>query len=186
MATRSAVGRTLAASAPAASTPAASASALEALAREAMAAVLDEAQMQDWAERLADALPAGAVLALHGELGAGKTTLVRALCARRGVLEPGDVTSPTFAILHEYPGKRGVVLHADLYRLRSEGELDQLGWDELIAGADLVCVEWPERAADRLPSDRFELVLAHVPERPNVRSVELRLPQAATVAGTPE
>ncbi len=71
------------------------------------------------------------------------------------------VTSPTFALIQEYAAPRGTVVHADLYRLRSRAELDALGWDEILATADVMLIEWPERAAGTLPSDTIALELRH-------------------------
>jgi len=100
------------------------------------------------------------VVTIAGDLGAGKTTLVKAICAGYGVRE--SVTSPTFALVHEYESSRSPVLHLDLYRLEDERELDGLGWDELITTHALVLVEWPERAAGRLPPAHVPLTLEHV------------------------
>ncbi len=119
-------------------------------------------------------LPEGTVLALHGELGAGKTTLVRAICEGLGVYDLGEVTSPTFALLHEYDSARGLVLHADLYRLRSPGELEQLGWHELLHRAAAVMVEWPERGGEMIPPDAVPLQLAHLPGSHDVRRMCIR------------
>lgn len=104
----------------------------------------------------------GTVLALHGELGAGKTTLVRAICEGLGVFDLGAVTSPTFALLHEYESARGLVVHADLYRLRLPEELEQLGWDELVKRAAATLVEWPEQGGDYLPARTVHVWLEHV------------------------
>jgi tRNA threonylcarbamoyl adenosine modification protein YjeE len=122
------------------------------------------------AEAFAARLPLGTVVALHGELGAGKTTFVRACASALGVAE-AEVTSPTFAIVHEYAAPDGPVLHADLYRLRHADELDALGWDDLLAGARAAFVEWPERAGDRLPVATWHVVMSHVPQQPAVRTV---------------
>ena len=102
-------------------------------------------------------LRAGDLVLLYGELGAGKTTLVRGMA--RAVGYRGRVSSPTFALAHRYRGKRLTLHHLDLYRLK-EGQTDELGLDELLndpRGA--VVVEWPQAA--RWPKRRIEVRLAH-------------------------
>lgn len=103
-----------------------------------------------WGEAIGRELRAPMVLALTGDLGAGKTTLAQAICRGYGVVEP--VTSPTFALAHEYASPRGPVLHLDLYRLEDDRALDSIGLDELLTRDALVIVEWPDRAAGRLPA----------------------------------
>lgn len=84
------------------------------------------------------------LLLLSGELGAGKTTFVRYLAASLGI-ERGWVNSPSFTLVQQYPaGKRGIgIAHVDLYRLPPGSELESLGLEEILAGDDLVVVEWP-------------------------------------------
>ncbi|MBI3789829.1 MAG: tRNA (adenosine(37)-N6)-threonylcarbamoyltransferase complex ATPase subunit type 1 TsaE, partial [Gemmatimonadetes bacterium] len=100
-----------------------------------------------------------------------KTTLAQAICAGYGVRE--SVTSPTFALVHEYQAPRGPVLHLDLYRLEDERALESIGLDELLARPALVLVEWPERAPGRLPSSarRLELGAGKDPAHRTVREV---------------
>ena len=110
-------------------------------------------------EELAAGLRPGDVVLLSGDLGAGKTELTKGIAAGLGVA--GLVQSPTFALVDEHPAPRlgatGRLIHLDLYRL-DPGELDGIGWDELMASeGDVVVVEWAERAAGRLP-DRYLLV----------------------------
>jgi tRNA threonylcarbamoyladenosine biosynthesis protein TsaE len=93
--------------------------------------------------------PARAVLHLHGDLGAGKSTLARALLRALGVV--GTIRSPTYTLVERYPVPGGEAAHLDLYRLADAGELDFLGLDELQAAAGLWLVEWPERGAGQLP-----------------------------------
>jgi tRNA threonylcarbamoyladenosine biosynthesis protein TsaE len=88
-------------------------------------------------------LEPGAVLMLSGELGAGKTAFVRGLAQGLG-LDPGDVTSPTFTLVHEYRGGRLPLIHVDLYRL-DRAELDEIGLDEELARSGVIAIEWPER-----------------------------------------
>ncbi len=137
---------------------------------------LTEPELVAWGRAFGRALPSGAVIALHGDLGAGKTTLVRALCEGLDVHEA--VTSPTFAVLHEYAAAGGTVVHADLYRLRRPSELEQLGWDELLARARAVLVEWPDQGGEHIPAAAMHLHLAHVPGDPERRLLRL-LPRIA-------
>ncbi len=93
--------------------------------------------------RIAETLRAGDVLLISGELGAGKTALVRGLARGLGI-DPAHVSSPTFALIHEYSGGRLVLHHADLYRL-SAGGADDLGLEEAGARDGVLAIEWPER-----------------------------------------
>ena len=113
-------------------------------------------------------LTAPALVTLHGELGAGKTTLTQSICRGLGVTDP--VTSPTFALVHEYAAPDARVVHCDLYRLESPREVPALGLDELLAGGDVVMlVEWPERAAMLLGEPTLAITLEHVPGDAAVR-----------------
>lgn len=130
---------------------------------------LTEEELTAWGEQLGRVAQAPLIITLAGDLGAGKTTLVRAICKGYGVTE--DVTSPTFALIHEYQGGRTPVYHLDLYRLRDPSELVQLGWDELMARRALIVIEWPERAGDFLPADHVPITLAHLPGDPDRRAL---------------
>ncbi|HEY0776637.1 MAG TPA: tRNA (adenosine(37)-N6)-threonylcarbamoyltransferase complex ATPase subunit type 1 TsaE [Gemmatirosa sp.] len=136
-----------------------------AAARSRIALTRDE--LVAWGEAFGRVAVAPLLVALGGELGAGKTTLVQAICRGYGVTEP--VTSPTYALVHEYDAPRGRVWHADLYRLRGPDELDALGWDELVASDALGLIEWPGRAGARLPSGTVPIDLEHVPGDPDRR-----------------
>ena len=102
----------------------------------------NEADTESLGARLAAALPAGgAVIALYGELGAGKTAFVRGLA--RGLGVDAAVTSPTFTIVNEYPGDREL-FHFDMYRLGSADELFDIGWEDYLAREGVCAVEWSE------------------------------------------
>lgn len=107
--------------------------------------------------RLAQALRVGDTVLLFGDLGAGKTTLARGVIA--ALTGETDAPSPTFTLVQSYEAEGGfLLLHADLYRLEDEGELDELGLDEALDhGAALV--EWPDRAPSWRPGDRLEIRL---------------------------
>ena len=103
------------------------------------------------------ARPVGAVVALNGPLGAGKTRFVRELAAALGV-NPDEVASPTFVLLHEYAGVRPI-FHCDAYRLRSVRELWELGVEEMFDSAAIVLIEWADRVAEALPADYREVCI---------------------------
>lgn len=123
-------------------------------------ALVDEPQLGEWGRAFALSLPRPAVVALSGDLGTGKTTLVRAMCEALGVR--GSVTSPTFALVHRYDGTDVAVYHVDAYRLRSPAEARDLGFDDMLAeGAPIVLVEWPERLGSHAPAFTHRVHLAY-------------------------
>lgn len=130
-------------------------------------AALTRAELTAWGEHFGRTAAAPLVVAIRGELGAGKTTLVQAICRGAGVTQ--EVTSPTFALVHEYAAPKWPVYHLDLYRLDRPEELTNIGWDEIVAAPALVLVEWPERAGRRLPPDVRAIALAYDPADPERR-----------------
>lgn len=131
------------------------------------ALAMTESELRDWGRRFGRSAHAPLVVTLTGELGAGKTTLSQAICAGYGVTEP--VTSPTFALVNEYSAPRSTVHHLDLYRLDRADQLEALGFDEIVGGAGLVLIEWPERAEGRVPGGHVTLSLQHLPGDPERR-----------------
>ena len=119
--------------------------------------------------RLAAELPPGVVL-LIGNLGAGKTTLAKGIAYGLGAALPGDVSSPTFTLIHEYG--HGLVYHVGLYRLEEARELEGLGLDDIIDSGALVLIEWGERFPRLLPQQRTEIHLRALPD--DTREIELR------------
>ncbi len=100
-------------------------------------------------------LKAGNVIALVGNLGAGKTVIAKGLCDGLGVKED-YITSPTYTIINQYDG-RMPVYHIDLYRLNDSKELYNLGWDEYIYGNGTCIIEWADKAAEMLPEEYLML-----------------------------
>lgn len=100
-----------------------------------------------------DSLGPGSVVFLEGEMGAGKTTLVREICLHWGIV---DVASPTYAFHSRSLGPNRIIDHWDLYRIRSEEDLDSTGfWDQVPASDGICFIEWPERAPGFLPPGPF-------------------------------
>lgn len=126
-----------------------------------------EWELVKWGEQFGRLTKPPLVVTIAGELGAGKTTLARAIC--RGYAVTDDVTSPTFALVHRYSAPRSAVFHLDLYRLANAAELTNLGWDELVTEQALILIEWPERAADRMPHNHVAISLQHLPGDPTRR-----------------
>jgi tRNA threonylcarbamoyladenosine biosynthesis protein TsaE len=129
-----------------------------------------EADTRAIAARFASSLSPGAVVLLSGDLGAGKTAFVRGL-AEGLLLNPDEVTSPTFTLVHEYRGGRLPLIHVDLYRL-DRADLDEIGLDQDLAAAGVIAIEWPERlsrapagavtiAITDLGSDRREVAVSY-------------------------
>lgn len=126
---------------------------------------LSQPELEAEGESLGRALPAGALVAFEGDLGAGKTTFIKAIA--RGLGVAGPASSPTYALVHRYRGARGPVFHLDCFRLRSPEEAADLDWEGLLREGDAILVEWPEQAGAWLPapSRRFRLHHLADPER---------------------
>jgi tRNA threonylcarbamoyladenosine biosynthesis protein TsaE len=118
----------------------------------------DARATEEFAQAIARSMPERAVIFLHGQLGAGKTTLARALLRELGV--SGPIKSPTYALVERYPLTRGEAAHLDLYRIAETGELDFLGLDELAAHARLWLVEWAEKGGSALPPADLSIQLS--------------------------
>ena len=104
--------------------------------------------------------PGGCVVALHGDLGAGKTVFVKGVAEGLGVGADAHVVSPTFTIARSYPAAAGVTLHhLDAYRLGGGEELEDIGFEDMRGPGCFTCVEWAERVEDALPEDRIDVWL---------------------------
>lgn len=132
------------------------------------ALLTDPDATRELGERLGNAAQSGQVIALVGDLGSGKTTTAQGIVGSLGYQE--EVTSPTFSLVQEYRGGRLDVFHFDFYRVESDHELLDLGWDDYLDQDGLVIVEWPTLFPHLLSADAIWLQLSH---RENGRYAEI-------------
>ncbi len=118
----------------------------------------------------AASLIGGEVLALTGDLGAGKTHFVKGLAA--GLGHAGEVTSPTFTLIHEYSGGRLPLCHFDFYRLESEREVLDIGLDDYLDSRNVLAIEWAEKFSALLPSGTRHVTFRHTADDAREISVE--------------
>jgi tRNA threonylcarbamoyladenosine biosynthesis protein TsaE len=111
------------------------------------------------------------MILLRGDLGAGKTTLVKGIAEGFGAALADDVTSPTFTLVHEYRGPRAALYHIDLYRVDTERELETLGLDDLIEPTSILLIEWGEKFPRFVRERNVEIVLERVDE--NERQIQV-------------
>jgi len=116
-------------------------------------------ETESFGQAIGCAFMGGEVLALIGELGAGKTTLVRGIAAGLGV-PPASVSSPTFVLIHEYRGRLPLI-HVDLYRLHTNAEAESIGLSDCFTGQSITAIEWADRFPALLPEDRLAVRLTH-------------------------
>jgi len=121
-------------------------------------------------ERFAETLRPGAVVALYGDLGAGKTAFVRGMA--RGLGIPARVSSPTFTIVNEYPGKTPL-FHFDMYRLGGADELFEIGWEDYLDRGGVCAVEWSENVEEAFPPDTIRVTLEKTDEETRVIDIEI-------------
>lgn len=105
-------------------------------------------------------LEAGDIVALIGDLGTGKTCITSGIARGLGVSEAYFITSPTFTLINEYPG-RIPLYHLDMYRLSGPADLDDMGVEEYVYGNGVMVIEWAEKMEDRLPGDAVRIFLEH-------------------------
>ena len=127
----------------------------------------------DLARAIAASLSPGAVVALQGDLGAGKTHFVKGLADGLGY-EPHEVRSPTFTIVQVHEGEAMPLYHFDAYRVGSPEEFVDLGFEEYVYGEGVTVVEWPERVEELLPEETIWLTITHV--SPSERRIECGRP----------
>ena len=120
-------------------------------------------------ERFGAAVPDGAVVAMYGELGSGKTAFVRGMARGMGI--DCRVSSPTFTIVNEYLGERELI-HFDMYRLASADELWDIGWEDYLARGAVCAVEWSENVEDAL-RDAIHITIEKDPLEPDTRRITI-------------
>jgi tRNA threonylcarbamoyladenosine biosynthesis protein TsaE len=137
-----------------------------------MKMVLKEEELMEYGVRLGTGLAPGAVIALTGGFGAGKTTLAKGIAKGLGVSD--EITSPTFTIIQEYTTGRLPLYHFDVYRLGEEEDacesLTELGYEEYFFGGGVTIVEWADLVRDLLPKDATRIALSYGSE-PDTREV---------------
>ena len=124
-------------------------------------------ETEELGARLGRQLRPGAVIAFYGDLGAGKTAFTRGLARGLGIVDP--ITSPTYTIVNEYPGKIPL-FHFDMYRLTSSEDLFDIGWEDYLTRGGVIAVEWSERVEDAL-EDALKIDIRRDPERDNGRRI---------------
>ena len=115
-------------------------------------------------------LPDGSVIALYGDLGAGKTAFVRGMARGMGIA--ARVNSPTFTIVNEYLGGRLPLFHFDLYRLSSGDELFDIGWEDYLRRGGVCAVEWTENVEDAV-EPTYTVTIRHIPDEPDTRAISI-------------
>tara|TARA_B100001769_G_C21727104_1_gene399666 strand:+ start:160 stop:597 length:438 start_codon:yes stop_codon:yes gene_type:complete len=133
--------------------------------------ILSKSPSETWdaAALFAKELPAGSVIALHGQLGAGKTCFIQGMALALGVNEP--ISSPTYTLIDEYQGKQKLV-HMDLYRLSSSVEAIGIGLEEYLTRDNIIAIEWAERAQELLPDNLIHVDIK-VGSDPNTRIINI-------------
>jgi tRNA threonylcarbamoyladenosine biosynthesis protein TsaE len=122
---------------------------------------------------LGEALTAGDIVALTGELGAGKTCFTQGIARGLGVPEVYQITSPTFTLVNEYPGRLNLI-HLDVYRLSSSRDLQDLGYEEFFFGKGVTVIEWAEKIQDIIPEKSLSVTMAYLDQ--NQRSIDMKGP----------
>jgi tRNA threonylcarbamoyladenosine biosynthesis protein TsaE len=120
---------------------------------------------------LGEALKGGDCVALTGELGTGKTCFTQGIANGLGVPDCYAVTSPTFTLLNEYPGKDTTLYHLDVYRLTGSGDLAEIGYEEYLHGGGVMVIEWAETIMDQIPAGALFVKFSYLKE--NTRKIEL-------------
>lgn len=134
--------------------------------------VKDLSELSAAASKILDLTDGKRVYLLYGEMGVGKTTLIKELCKQLGVVE--NVSSPTFSIVNEYHSADHRIYHFDFYRLKDEEEAYDLGYEEYFYSGAFCFVEWPDKIADLLPEGAVKLCIGSIDSQE--RLIEIHLP----------
>lgn len=124
------------------------------------------------AQKLADEITGGDVIALYGDLGAGKTVFARSLIRALTNNHTLEVPSPTFTLVQSYESSKGEIFHFDLYRTEDPEDVYALGWEEALAEG-IVIIEWPERLGTLKPAKSLDIRLSGVDNKPQQRKIEI-------------
>ena len=130
-----------------------------------------ETETERLGEELAQRLTAGAVIAMYGDLGAGKTAFVRGLARGLGIRQP--VSSPTFTIVNEYLGGRLPLFHFDMYRLSDEDELYNIGWDDYLERGGVCVAEWSENVEGAFDGGAWRVKILRLSDTERKITVEI-------------
>lgn len=125
--------------------------------------------LPDAAKKILELAGSNRVFLFYGEMGAGKTTLIKALCNELNVED--TVSSPTFSIVNEYSGSNKIIYHFDFYRIKNETEAFDLGYEDYLFSEAYCFIEWPEKISNLLPSKFVELKLLQTSENERVIKV---------------
>lgn len=126
----------------------------------------------DLGRRLASHLKPGTIVLLRGDLGAGKTTMVKGIAEGFQAAKAEDVTSPTFTLIHEYRGPAVTLFHIDLYRIDTQRELDTLALDDLMTPQSILLIEWGEKFARFAKERDVEIAIEHKGAEDRVIAIE--------------
>jgi len=129
----------------------------------------DTDQLPSIARQLIEFAGSNRIFLFYGDMGAGKTTLIKALCSALG--SDDNITSPTFAIVNEYSIQEGKIYHFDFYRLKNQNEALDLGSDEYFYSGNYCFIEWPEKIPDILPANYIKVAIKVMPD--NSRQITL-------------
>jgi tRNA threonylcarbamoyl adenosine modification protein YjeE len=135
--------------------------------------VKNEADLAEVAAEIAPKLSGGSIMALEGDLGAGKTALTRAIIRHLTGNPELDVPSPTFTLVQTYDTPKGELWHFDLYRLKHPEEIFEIGWEDALSSGGIIIIEWPERIATLLST--FVIRVAITIEADKSRSIKVTI-----------